>query len=76
MTVAILAIAVAQFTHQQAAQRARTGADQGAASATGNAANDGPGACADGKILSVVVQPVMARRATSPSGTFRIPISS
>src|SRR5690606_7659329 len=51
MTVAILAIAVAQFTHQQAAQRTRTGADQGAASATGNAADDGPGARADGKIL-------------------------
>jgi len=43
-TVAILAIAIAQLTHQQTAEGASTRTDQGAASATGDAADNG--ACA------------------------------
>lgn len=76
MTVAILAIAVAQFAHQQAAQCARTGTDQRTTSTASNAANDGTCAGADGNVLSVVVQPVIASKATNPSATFRIPVSS
>jgi hypothetical protein len=51
MTVAILAIAITQFAHQQTAEGASTRTDQGATSATGNAADDGACASAYCKIF-------------------------